>query len=221
MSKIKLCGMTREEDIEAVNEAKPDFCGFVIEVEKSRRNVTEARARRLIAGLAPGIIPVGVFVNAPEELPARLLMDGTLGFAQLHGQEGEAYIRSLQEKTGKPVIRAFSVRTAEDVKRAAKSSADYVLLDQGSGGTGRSFDWSLIQKLDRPFFLAGGLGTENLEQAVREIRPWAVDLSSSLETEGKKDRKRILEAVALVRRATEENGRMPRRSDGGVQVSGC
>lgn len=200
MSKIKICGLKRQEDIQAVNIAKPDFCGFVIEVPKSARCVSRDQARELAAALDPEILPVGVFVNAPAELAAQLLNEGTLAIAQLHGKEDEAYIRSLRELTDKPLIQAFSVRTTEDIRRACASTADYILLDQGSGGTGKTFDWSLVNGMERPFFLAGGLSVENLEQAVRELNPWAVDLSSSLEVDGKKDAGKIRRAVEIVRR---------------------
>jgi phosphoribosylanthranilate isomerase len=199
MTKIKVCGLTREEDILAVNEAKPDFCGFIIEFPKSSRCVSRKQVKELTQKLQPGIIPVGVFVNAPVELLAELLQDGTIEMAQLHGQEDEAYIKELRMLTQKPLIQAFSIRTKEDMERALKSSADYILLDQGSGGSGTTFDWSLVPKIDRPFFLAGGLGEHNLKQAVNQVHPWAVDLSSSLETQGKKDREKILRTVQLVR----------------------
>lgn len=197
-TKIKICGLKRPEDITYVNEAKPDYCGFIIEFPKSSRNVTGALVRELTAKLNPDIIPVGVFVNAAPERVEELLLDGTIHIAQLHGQEDEAYIRRIQKNTGHQVIKAFSVKTAQDIENAMKSPADYILLDQGSGGTGQTFDWSLIPEIDRPFFLAGGLGVENLETAVRTINPYAVDLSSSVETDGMKDRDKILKAVQLV-----------------------
>lgn len=218
MTKIKICGLSRFQDIEAVNEAQPDFAGFVIEVPGSSRNVTENQARRLVQRLSARVQAVGVFVNAPAEQVAELLEEGTLAMAQLHGQEDEAYIRKLRKRTGKPLIQAFSVRSAEDVKRAFRSTADYLLLDQGRGGTGKAFDWSLlgtealreeaVWEIDpdtknriwrRPFFLAGGLGEHNLLQAVSQVGPWAVDLSSSLETDGRKDARKIKRAVELVR----------------------
>lgn len=199
MSKIKICGLRRQQDIQAVNAAKPDFSGFVIEVPKSPRCVSKKQVRELAAGLDPEILPVGVFVNAPAELVAELLNEGTLAMAQLHGQEDETYIRSLRKLTEKPLIKAFSVRSAEDIEGARGSLANYVLLDQGSGGTGKTFDWSLVQGIERPFFLAGGLSTDNLEAAVRKLNPWAVDLSSSLETDGWKDPGKIREAVEIVR----------------------
>ena len=120
--------------------------------------------------------------------------------AQLHGQEEEAYIRQLQDETGKKVIKAFSVKTEEDIAKAKASSADYILLDQGSGGTGKTFDWMLAGGISRPYFLAGGLGVDNLEKAVHYLSPWAVDLSSSVETNGKKDPEKIRQAVELVRK---------------------
>lgn len=197
-NKIKICGLKRQEDITYVNEAKPDYCGFIIEFPKSSRNVTGALVRELTAKLNPDIIPVGVFVNAAPERVEELLLDGTIHIAQLHGQEDEAYIRRIQKNTGHQVIKAFSVKTAQDIENALKSPADYILLDHGGGGTGQTFDWSLIPEIDRPFFLAGGLGVENLETAVRTIYPYAVDLSSSVETDGMKDRDKILKAVQLV-----------------------
>ena len=197
-TKIKICGLKCPEDIAYVNEAKPDYCGFIIEFPKSSRNVTGDQVRILIAELDKNIIPVGVFVNAAPERVEELLLDGIIRIAQLHGQEDDDYIRRIQKNTGSQVIKAFSVKAAQDIELALKSPADYILLDQGGGGTGQTFDWSLIPEIKRPFFLAGGLGADNLEQAVDTIRPYAVDLSSSVETDGVKDRSKILEAVSLV-----------------------
>ena len=197
-TKIKICGLKRPEDITYVNEAKPDYCGFIIEFPKSSRNVTGDQVRTITANLHPDIIPVGVFVNASLERVEELLLDGTIQIAQLHGQEDEDYIRRIQRNTRHQVIKAFSVKTTQDIELALQSPADYILLDQGSGRTGKTFDWSLIPEITRPFFLAGGLGPDNLVQAVRTIRPYAVDLSSSVETDGVKDRSKIVEAVNLV-----------------------
>ena len=197
-TKIKICGLKRPEDITYVNEAKPDYCGFIIEFPKSSRNVTGDQVRTLTANLYPDIIPVGVFVNASPERVEELLLDGTIQIAQLHGQEDDDYIRRIQKNTGHQVIKAFSVKTAQDIEQALQSPADYILLDQGCGGTGKTFDWSLIPEITRPFFLAGGLSSDNLEQAVHTIHPYAADLSSSVETDGVKDRQKILEAVQLV-----------------------
>lgn len=200
MTKIKICGLRRPQDIEAVNAARPDFAGFVVEVPGSWRSVDKRELRELAGRLEEGILSVGVFVNAPPELVAELLEEGTLDLAQLHGQEDEIYMAELRRLTEKPLIQAFSIQTGQDAEQALESRADYLLLDQGRGGTGQTFDWSLLPEINRPFFLAGGLGEENLERAIRQVRPWAVDLSSSLETDGQKDPEKILRAVDLVRR---------------------
>ena len=200
-TRIKVCGLKRPEDIESVNLAKPDFCGFIVEFPRSPRCVSRELLAELTAQLDPEIIPVGVFVNAPAELPAELAESGVIRAIQLHGQEDEEYIRRLRMLIGSdiPVIQAFSAQTAEDLQRAAESSADYVLLDQGSGGTGKTFDWSLAEGFTRPFILAGGLATDNLAEAIERLSPWAVDLCSSLEIGGLKDRDKIIEAVNIVR----------------------
>ena len=199
MSRIKICGLRRPEDIAAVNEARPDYCGFIIEFPSSFRSVTADEVREFVKELDPEIRPVGVFVNAPMELVRTLLDDGTLALAQLHGQEDESYIRELKTYTDKLIIKAFSIKTAEDIEKALQSPADYILLDQGGGGTGKTFDWSLIPEIQRPFFLAGGIGASNLGQAIREIHPYAVDLSSSVETEKRKDPMKIRQVVDIVR----------------------
>jgi phosphoribosylanthranilate isomerase len=200
MSKIKICGLTRPQDIQVINEVRPDYCGFVIEVTKSSRCVSREQVKELVKGLHNDILPVGVFVDAPMELPVSLLEEGIIGMAQLHGHEDEEYITQLGRYTDKPLIKAFSIRSAEDVQRACISSADYILLDQGNGGTGKTFDWSLIPSIGRPFFLAGGLGADNLGRAITQINPWAVDLSSSLEVDGKKDADKIRQVVEICRR---------------------
>lgn len=199
MTKLKICGLTCEEDIAAVNEVKPDFAGFIIEVPSSRRNLSAEQVKVLVKGLDKEILPVGVFVDARPELPISLLRDGSLWAAQLHGNEDEEYIEKIQNMTGKPVIKAFSIKTPEDVQRALRSPADYILLDQGTGGTGEPFDWSLVPPVRRPFFLAGGIGFENLREAISTLHPWAVDLSSSLETNGKKDPVKIRQIVRMLK----------------------
>ena len=197
MTRIKICGLRRPQDIEAVNAAGADFAGFVIEAERSCRSVSRREARILAKKLRKEIFSVGVFVDASPDLVAELLEEGTIHMAQLHGQEDEDYIFCLRQLTDKPLIQAFSIQTEGDVGRALESTADYLLFDQGRGGTGESFDWGLLPELSRPFFLAGGLGESNLEQAVRRVKPWAVDVSSSLETEGKKDPEKIRRIVEL------------------------
>lgn len=199
MSKIKICGLSRPCDIEYVNEAKPDSCGFIINVPKSKRNVNPDTVRQLVRQLSPEVKAVGVFVNAPIAEIVSLVQDGTLSYVQLHGQEDEAYLAQLRDAVSVPLIQAFKVTCPEDVHRAETSSADYILLDNGSGGTGKTFDWSHLSGITRPYILAGGLGPENLSKAVTQLSPWGVDLSSGVETGGVKDREKILAAVQAVR----------------------
>lgn len=199
MTKIKICGLSRRCDIGFVNRCGPDYAGFVVNVPKSRRSVTPEEARALSALLSPEVMPVGVFVNERAEVVASMLNDGIIFAAQLHGSEDEDYIGALRRRTGGILIQAFSVASPSDMERAAASPADYVLLDSG-GGTGRTFDWRLIKGFKRPYFLAGGLGADNLPAALAELRPFAVDMSSGVETGGVKDPAKIEAAVAAVRR---------------------
>lgn len=197
--KIKLCGLTRPCDIEAVNELQPDYIGFVF-AKKSRRYVSPEKAEELKAMLAPGIQAVGVFVNEEPEQIAALLEAGTIDVAQLHGQESETEIRRLRELTNHPMIQAFRIDTEQDVERANASTADYVLLDSGAGGTGTVFDWDLLQAIRRPYFLAGGLDTENLGTVRAKLNPYGVDVSSGIETDGYKDKKKMTAFVAAARK---------------------
>lgn len=198
MTKIKVCGLSRHCDIAYVNEAMPDYCGFIINFPKSRRNVTPEQVRALRRDLAEEIAPVGVFVDRPAEEIAELLNDGTLAAAQLHGHEDEAYLAALRKLTGGMIVQAFQVRTSADALRAESSSADFILLDSGQG-SGETFDWSILREVQRPYFLAGGLTPDNIPTAAAQCRPYAVDLSSGVETEGFKDRKKILAAVAAAK----------------------
>ena len=197
--KIKLCGLTRPCDIEAVNELQPDYIGFVF-AKKSRRYVSPEKAEELKAMLAPGIQAVGVFVNEEPEQIAALLEAGTIDVAQLHGQESETEIRRLRELTDHPLIQAFRIDTEQDVERANASTADYVLLDSGAGGTGTVFDWDLLQAIRRPYFLAGGLDTENLGTVKAKLNPYGVDVSSGIETGGDKDKEKMTAFVAAARK---------------------
>ncbi len=194
---IKICGMRREADIRAANRCRPDYVGFILS-EGFRRSVKPREARRLCEMLNPGILKVGVFVNEPAEQV--LSCADFLDLIQLHGEEDEAYLQALRGAAGKPLIRAFRIKGAQDMERALRSSADLLLLDNGTG-TGEAFDWSLITQTDRPWILAGGLGPENVADAVRRFRPFAVDLSSGAETDGWKDPEKMRLCVNAVRKA--------------------
>ncbi len=200
MTKIKLCGMSRPEDIRAANALRPDYIGFVF-ARKSRRFVAPGTAEALKAQLAPGIAAVGVFVGEAPETVAELLRRGVIDLAQLHGDEDEAYIRRLRALTEKPLIQAFRIASEADLRRAEASSADEILLDAGAGG-GTVFDWGLLRGAERRYFLAGGLNPGNVGEAVRTLRPYGVDVSSGIETGGVKDAEKMAAFAAAVR--TEE-----------------
>lgn len=199
MTRIKLCGLTRPEDIAAANALKPEYIGFVF-APRSRRAVSRKKAEGLKAQLSPEIKAVGVFVNETPEMVADLLNAGIIDLAQLHGQEDENYIGCLRRLTRKPLIQAFRVTDAESLREAEKSPADFVLLDSGAGGTGTVFDWALLENFERPYFLAGGLDPDNVADAVKRLRPDAVDVSSGIETAGKKDEQKMAAFVAAVRK---------------------
>lgn len=200
MTKIKICGLSRPCDIAFINEAKPDWCGFIINFPKSHRNVTPDRLRALREALDPAVVPVGVFVDQPVEDVAALLRDGTISIAQLHGRESADYIAALRAAApGYPIWKAFTVRAKEDLAAAQASPADLILLDSGQG-TGQAFDWTLANGAARSFLLAGGLRPDNIPQAIEQVHPYGLDLSSGVETDKKKDREKILAAVAAARR---------------------
>lgn len=197
MAKVKICGLTRLEDIWAVNQSKPDYIGFVF-AKKSRRYVTAQQAAKLREELSSEIKAVGVFVNETKEKIARLLMENIIDIAQLHGQEPEQDVCWIKKQTGKPVIKAVSVQTKTDIRSWLNSCADYLLLDHGAGGTGQSFDWNLARECTKPFFLAGGIGMHNISEALKK-GAYAIDLSGGVETNGQKDPEKIAEIVKIVR----------------------
>lgn len=209
MVKLKICGMGRSEDIEMANRYKPDYIGFVF--AESPRKVSYEQAKELSELLSDEIVPVGVFVNEHMKLIVDLFNDGIIEMAQLHGDEDEKYIRNLKDKsieeTGKqiPVINAIEIKDGADYNdellKWRDSASDYFILDSGKG-SGKTFDWSLIDKESEFFknsiFLAGGLNSENLALAIEEFNPFAVDLSSSVETDGFKDEKKIKEIIEIM-----------------------
>ena len=197
--KIKICGLMTLEDVAAVNATKPDYAGFVL--AKSRRRISREHARLLRMELDPSIRAVGVFVNELPQIVAGYLEDGIIDIAQLHGQEDETYLRRLRFLTGEPVIQAFSVESAADLEKAEQSSADLILLDHGSGGTGGKFAWELLESVRRHYLLAGGITPDNVEEAVQRHHPFGIDVSSGVETGGKKDAKKIMEIVRRIRNA--------------------
>jgi phosphoribosylanthranilate isomerase len=206
--KIKICGLFREQDIDYANEAKPDYVGFVF--AESKRRVSAAFAAGLRRRLSGDIIPVGVFVNAPVADIVALYNDNVIAIAQLHGTEDDEYITRLKELSAsegnKPIEVIKTISPLPTPYSPLPSfSTDYYLIDSGAG-SGKAFNWELLNspeintlKAAKPWFLAGGVGLDNIEQALG-FTPYALDISSGAETDGVKDREKIVQLVSMVRK---------------------
>lgn len=204
MVKVKICGLRRPEDIEAANAAKPDYVGFIF-VPETKRYVNPDLAASFRRDLAADIQTVGVFVNAPIEEIVAICQAGTIDLVQLHGEEDQAYIAHLKGQVDQNIIKSVAVG---DELVVDPNQADYLLFDSLSpsrGGSGKIFDWKMVSAYqEKPFFLAGGLGVENIEEALKVVQPYAVDASSSLETDGVKDPVKMQEFVAKIREVTHD-----------------
>ena len=200
--KIKLCGLRREADVDCANECGPDYAGFVF--AQGKRQVTPGKAAALRARLRESIRAVGVFVNEKPLRVREIAAQAGLDVVQLHGDEDAAYIEEMKQ-AGMTVWKAVRVREARDIARAQETEADVLLLDSFAhgayGGTGKTADWDVIAnaRIGKPFLLAGGLNAENIVQAIRVTRPWGVDVSSGIETDGCKDCRKMKEIVDIVR----------------------
>ena len=200
-TKVKICGMTRMEDIAVANAACPDYVGFVF--AKSRRQIDHHAAAQFKSALCSEIQTVGVFVNETVENIAALVQANVIDIVQLHGYEDAAYMERLRAMTRVPIIKSVRVQSAEQIQYYGHLPCDYLLLDtyvKGEwGGSGKSFDWNVIPKLQKPYFLAGGLNPQNVLDAVETLHPYCVDVSSGVETDGIKDSNKMAEFVKRVR----------------------
>jgi len=208
--KVKMCGISKVETIPAVVEAKPDYMGLVF--APSKRQVTVEQAKILIEELHKQCInhydtkvvkTVGVFVNETLDNLVRIADTANLDAVQLHGDEDEAFIQSLKERTNVEIWKAVQIRSAADVEKWIDSSADILLFDayhkDERGGTGEVFDWSSLDAFERPFMLAGGIDSTNVARAIRTVRPYGIDISSGIETNGMKDDKKITAFTKIVK----------------------
>ena len=215
--KVKMCGISKVETIPAVVEAKPDYMGLVF--APSKRQVTVDQAKTLVEELHRGyakkygsdtehdkngtIKTVGVFVNETVENLVTIANEANLDAVQLHGDEDEAFIQSLKERTNVEVWKAVQIRSAADVEKWIDSSADMLLFDayhkDERGGTGEVFDWSSLDAFERPFMLAGGIDSTNVARAIRTVRPYGIDISSGIETNGVKDDEKITAFTKIVK----------------------
>lgn len=197
--KVKICGIRRPEDVQSINQSKPDYVGFIVDFPKSHRSVSIEALQNLTSQVDSSIEKVGVFVDTPLEVIADLLNQSIIDIAQLHGKQDENDIKQLKELTPKPIWKAFSVNSNANLREAEGSSADLVLLDHESGGTGQTFDWSLIQDFNRPYLLAGGMNETTIPRALAELKPDGIDVSSGVETNKFKDPEKIERIVRMIK----------------------
>ena len=215
--KVKMCGISKVETISAVVESKPDYMGLVF--APSKRQVTVDQAKTLVEELHKQytkrynngteqsnndeIKTVGVFVNETLDNLVTIAKETNLDAVQLHGDEDEAFIQSLKERTNVGVWKAVQIRSAADAEAWIDSSADMLLFDayhkDERGGTGEVFDWSCLDEFERPFILAGGIDSTNVARAIRTVRPYGIDISSGIEKEGVKDNEKIKAFTNIVR----------------------
>ena len=206
--KIKMCGLRRPDDIIYANEYLPDYIGFVF--AESRRKVSGEEAKNLGAQLDPFIKKVGVFVNEPVRSLITISKQAGLDIIQLHGDEGEEYIKEVKHETGKELWKAVRVRMVKDIQEAQRLPADKLLLDSFSeesyGGTGKVMDFAVLDQADirKPYFIAGGLTVENLPEILKKAEPYGIDISSGIETEGVKDREKMLKVIQCLRGGKDE-----------------
>jgi phosphoribosylanthranilate isomerase len=193
--KIKICGLFRDCDIDFVNEAKPDFAGFVF--AKSHRQVSIETAQELKNKLDKNILSVGVFVNEDINKIVEICDKNIIDLVQLHGDEDDNYINELKKVCSKKIIKAIKVKTGEDIIRWRNCQADWLMFDAGKG-EGKTFDWTVLKNFVRPYFLAGGINENNVEQAIK-LNPYCIDVSSGVETNKVKDKNKILNIVRRVK----------------------
>lgn len=199
MTKVKICGLTKSQDVEFANFSKPDFIGFVF--AKSKRQISAEQAKLLKTNLSEEIKAVGVFVNHEIETIVKLVNDEIIDLIQLHGDEDENYVTKLKSLVNAPIIKA--VRVGAQAITTPCVQSDFFLFDSYKenqyGGTGECFDWQVVNNCKKPFFLAGGLNACNVVCAIETVSPFCVDISSGVETNGAKDRKKIHEIVKIIR----------------------
>ena len=194
MKKIKICGLKRREDIEYVNKYQPDYIGFVFAGKK--RKLTYDQVVDLKKYLTSSIQVVGVFVNEDISFVEKLVKEHVIDLVQLHGQEDQKYIQALKEKVDVSIIKAIQIKNEDSFNE--HYDVDYYLYDHGTGGTGESFDWSMLKEVDKPVFLAGGINLLNIDDGLKK-NVYALDVSSGVETDGFKDEKKIKKIVRRVR----------------------
>ena len=202
MTKIKLCGIQKYEDIDVVNELLPDYIGFVF-AKKSKRFISYDMAKSLKKRLDKRVKAVGVFVNESIENIIYLVRNDIIDLIQLHGDEDREYISKLKNYVNTPVIKAFRIQSKSDINNLYKEGSDFILLDAGAGD-GKTLDESILKDFKDDYFLAGGLSSDNICEKINTLHPFGVDVSSGIETDGKKDADKMRKFVKLVREVENE-----------------
>jgi phosphoribosylanthranilate isomerase len=201
MTKVKICGLKSMEDIEIVNKYFPDYIGFVF--ADSKRKISIETAIKLKRNLDKSIQTVGVFVNEPIENILEICRNSVIDVIQLHGNENSDYIKILRSKLSTPIIKAVGIDNKQGLLTTMEYNVDFVLYDTAVkgqfGGSGISFDHSILSNKQEPYFLAGGLDKENVVKAIRSCKPYCIDVSSGVETDGKKDEDKIKNFINTVR----------------------
>lgn len=203
MTKVKFCGMRYPADIEKVNLLRPDYAGFVFH-PGDPRYVSPEDARKLVDMLDPSIVPIGVFYRADEPYIADCVERSGVRMVQVSGCTDDTLVTQVRTLTEYPVMRVFRISIQEDVSDAESSIADTVMLDVGHRVTGEYFDWSLLKNFGRSFFLTGEFTPENVGSAIVSVRPYAVNVNSGVETDGKKDADRMRRFLDAVRSADNQ-----------------
>ncbi len=196
-TELKICGLSRMEDVIAVNRHGADYAGFVF-FKKSKRYIDPYKAGELIEFLRSDIKSVGVFMDEPLDNVISTARISGVEMIQLHGHESEEYVEYVKRTLERPVIKAFKADEEGALEKALHTTADYVLIDSGAG-TGKKFDWNILKDFKREYFLAGGLDPDSVGEAISLLEPFAVDVSSGVETDGIKDEKKIESFIKAVK----------------------
>lgn len=196
-TELKICGLSRMEDVIAVNRHGADYAGFVF-FKKSKRYIDPYKAGELIEFLRSDIKSVGVFMDEPLDSVISTARISGVEVIQLHGHESEEYVEYVKRTLERPVIKAFKADEEGALEKALHTTADYVLIDSGAG-TGKKFDWNTLKDFKREYFLAGGLDPDSVGEAISLLEPFAVDVSSGVETDGIKDEKKIESFIKAVK----------------------
>jgi phosphoribosylanthranilate isomerase len=199
MTKVKICGITNYEDAANAAILGADYIGFNF-YKSSPRYIDESEVKKIIERMPNSVKKVGVFVNEKLDAVKRIVKDLNLDLIQLHGGETPEYCKQIKKETKKGIIKSFRIKDKSDIEKIKEYNVDYYLFDAYKeglfGGTGKTFDHSLLKNIKRKFFLSGGLNEKNVKEAIKTTKPFAVDTASGVEKNPrKKDPKKMEEFI--------------------------